>query len=78
MKPAFNLRDRLRESTRDAILDAAASAFNAGGYSLCGKAYLGAKVNELGGKVHYTACPVPGAPAGGAGGGGSAGVVDFG
>lgn len=33
MKPAFNLRDRLRESTRDAILDAAASAFNAGGAS---------------------------------------------
>ena len=31
MKPAFNLRDRLRESTRDAILDAAASAFNTGG-----------------------------------------------
>ncbi len=33
MKPAFNLRDRLRESTRDAILDAAASAFNTGGAS---------------------------------------------
>ena len=33
MEPAFNLRDRLRESTRDAILDAAASAFNAGGAS---------------------------------------------
>ena len=31
MKPAFNLRDRLRESTRDAILEAAASAFNTGG-----------------------------------------------
>lgn len=33
MKPAFNLRDRLRESTRDAILDAAATAFNTGGAS---------------------------------------------
>ena len=33
MKPAFNLRDRLSESTRDAILDAAASAFNTGGAS---------------------------------------------
>ena len=33
MKPVFTLRDRLRESTRDAILDAAASAFNTGGAS---------------------------------------------
>ena len=29
--PALNLRERLRESTRDAILDAAAKSFNAGG-----------------------------------------------
>jgi AcrR family transcriptional regulator len=33
MKPASTLRDRLRESTRDAILDAAASAYNTGGAS---------------------------------------------
>ena len=33
MKPVLNLRDRLRESTRDAILDAAATAFNTGGAS---------------------------------------------
>jgi AcrR family transcriptional regulator len=31
MKPPLTLRDRLRESTRDAILDAAASAFSTGG-----------------------------------------------
>ena len=31
MNPAFTLRDRLRESTRDAILDAAATVFNTGG-----------------------------------------------
>lgn len=31
MKPPFSLRERLRESTRDAILDAAAAAFNRDG-----------------------------------------------
>ncbi len=31
MNPTTSLRDRLRESTRDAILDAAATAFNRGG-----------------------------------------------
>ena len=31
MNPTTTLRDRLRESTRDAILDAAATAFNKGG-----------------------------------------------
>jgi len=31
MKPAVSLRDRFRESTREAILDAAAGAFNDGG-----------------------------------------------
>ena len=31
MNPTTTLRDRLRESTRDAILDAAATAFNTGG-----------------------------------------------
>lgn len=31
MKSAISLRERVRESTRDAILDAAANSFNAGG-----------------------------------------------
>lgn len=50
------------------------SAFNAGGYTPCGKAYLGARVNEFGGKVRYTACKLAGEAAGS---GGGAGVVEF-
>lgn len=55
-------------------LDCATAAFNKGGYTECGKAYLGARVNEFGGKVRYKACAAT-APAGG--GGGSGGVVEF-
>ncbi|MSP54309.1 MAG: hypothetical protein EXR69_01680 [Myxococcales bacterium] len=58
-------------------LACAQTAFNAGGYSACGKAYLGARVNEFGGKVRYTACKPAGEAAGGGGGSGSAGVVEF-
>ncbi len=54
-------------------LECATAAFNKGGYTECGKAYLGARVNEFGGKVHYKACPASTPPAGG----GSGGVVEF-
>ncbi len=72
----------------DASLACATAAFNASGYTTCGKAYLGARVNEYGGKVHYTACKAPGdaaagggkgvgaGPSGGGGGGGAT-TIEF-
>ena len=33
------------------------AAFKAGGYTVCGKAYLGARVNEFGGNARYKDCP---------------------
>ncbi len=47
-------------------LECATAAFNKGGYTECGKAYLGARVNEFGGKVRYKDCKATAPAAGGA------------
>ncbi len=52
-------------------LTCAQSAFNKGGYTPCGKAYLGARVNEFGGKVRYKDCAATATPAP------AGGVVEF-
>ncbi len=38
-------------------LACADKAFKGSGYTVCGKAYLGARVNEFGGKARYKDCP---------------------
>lgn len=49
-------------------LDCAQAAFKQSGYSVCGKAYIGARLNEYGGKVRYKDCPSATAPAAAKGG----------